>query len=184
LNTLHHPQNRRRRGSSMAEFGPALFVFLLIIAFPLINLLAFAMGYASLYFLTSQCAIDASNAPSFKEARAKMVAKAQQITGSGIGQFAKLVPQGGYQGSGTSLFITVTSLGSSTPTEYGPDTGYSGTVDDTNNIYEYTVKSTFNVGPFLNLGGVPGLGSIPIVGGPVLVNCSSHRAIEHTNSLN
>lgn len=170
-------------GSSIAEFGPALFFFLLIIAFPLINLLSFGMGYASLYYLTSQCASEASTSSSYTDARTKMQTRATQIAGSGIGQFAKLVPIGGSAGTGTDLYITVTDINANTTQEYGPNTGFAGAVDETNFIYEYSVRATFNVGPFLNLSGIPFIGAIPLIGQAVPVRCFAHRAIEHTSSL-
>lgn len=174
---------RHQSGSSIAEFGPALFFFLLIIAFPLINLLSFGMGYASLYYLTSQCASEASTSSSYTDARTKMQTRATQITSSGIGQFAKLVPIGGSAGTGTDLYITVTDINAKTTQEYGPNTGFVGAVDETNFIYEYTVRATFNVGPFLNLSGIPFIGAIPLIGQAVPVRCFAHRAIEHTSSL-
>jgi hypothetical protein len=44
-------QKRSRRGSAIAELGPALFVFLIIIFFPLMDLVGAAADYAFAYIL-------------------------------------------------------------------------------------------------------------------------------------
>lgn len=177
-------KTRAKKGSAqMAEFAPAMMIFLLIILFPLVNLLSFATGYASLAYLGQQCAVQAANSPSYQLALTEMQNMAAQVTNSGVGKFAKLTPVGGYKGCGADLYITATVIASSTATEYGPNTGLPTTPDPTNNIYEYTVKTSFNVGPFLDLHTFPFVGSIPLVGQPVLLRTVANRAIEHDNSL-
>jgi hypothetical protein len=92
------PRTSVGASAQMAEFAPALMVFILAVAFPMINLLSFGAGYAALAFLGQQCAVQASNATSYQQALVEMKTQANTIAGSGIGQFAKLAPVGGFQG--------------------------------------------------------------------------------------
>lgn len=167
----------------MAEFAPAFMIFILVIMLPFINLLSFATGYASLVFLAQNSAVQASNSSTYAQALQEMRNSANQTKASGIGQFAKLAPVGGFNGCGCDLFITETDLTTKVSTQYGPNTGITVTADPTNKIYEFQVRATYDIGPFLNLGSVPFVSSIPLIGAPVRITISSHRAAEHTDAL-
>jgi len=71
---------RGKRGMGLAEFVPALFIFLFVIALPMINLLSFGMGYANVALLGTQCAVEAANAGSYPDALTKVQAKANAVT--------------------------------------------------------------------------------------------------------
>lgn len=173
----------RRRGMGLAEFVPALFIFLFIIALPLINLLSFGMGYANVALLGTQCAVEAANAGSYPDALAKVQAKANAVTASGMGQFARLQPVGGLNGCGVDVYITETDVNTKAIQEYGPNVKMAAAYDPNNKIYEYTVRTTFNVGPFISLGLVPWIGGIPLIGVPATVKATSHRAVEHSEAI-
>ncbi len=175
--------SRRKRGMGLAEFVPALFIFLFIIALPLINLLSFGMGYANVALLGTQCAVDAANAGSYPDALTKVQAKANAVTASGMGQFARLAPVGGLNGCGVNVFITETDVNTKTIVEYGPNTPKTGAYDPNNKIYEYTIRTTFNVGPFISLGLVPWIGGVPLIGVPATVRTVAHRAVEHSEAI-
>lgn len=178
-------KTRSNIGSSahMAEFAPALMVFILVVLLPLVNLLSFTTGYASVAFLGQNCAVQASNSPTYAQALTEMRNAATQMTASGIGQFAKLAPVGGYLNSGVDLYIVETDLNSKAVQEYGPNTKLTAPADPTNKIYEFSVRTSYNVGPFLNLASIPFIGGVPLVGQPVRVTTVSHRACEHDDAL-
>ncbi|CAN5609164.1 hypothetical protein BH11CYA1_BH11CYA1_40010 [soil metagenome] len=181
--TRNRITNRSKYGSGLAEFIPALFVFLFIIALPLINLLTFAMGFANVGLLGTQCAVDAANASSYPDALAKVQSRATSITTSGMGRFAKMVPIGGYNGCGVNVFITETDINTKTVVEYGPNVKMTAAYDPSNKIYEYTIKTSFNIGPFMSLGAVPFVGGIPMIGVPTPVSTAAHRAVEHSEAI-
>ncbi|MBI5173003.1 MAG: hypothetical protein HY986_08945 [Candidatus Melainabacteria bacterium] len=185
LRRILSQERRRNIGASaqMAEFAPAFMIFILVIMLPFINLLSFATGYASLAFLAQNSAVQASNSSTYAQALQEMSNSANQTKSSGIGQFAKLAPVGGFNGCGCDLFITETDLTTKVSTQYGPNTGVTVTPDPTNKIYEFQVRATYDIGPFLNLGSVPFVSSVPLVGAPVRITISSHRAAEHTDAL-
>lgn len=174
---------RPKRGSGIAEFIPALFVFLFIIALPLINLLTFAMGYANVALLGTQCAVDAANASSYPDALTKVQTRANSIASSGMGRFAKMVPIGGFNGCGVNVFITETDINTKAVVEYGPNTKMTAAYDPSNKIYEYTIRTNFNIGPFMSLGAIPFIGGIPMIGVPTPVSTATHRAVEHSEAL-
>lgn len=170
-------------GSSLAEFGPVLLVFFLLVLFPIINLIAFATGAATVWLLTIQCAGTASQAPKYSSMLDDMEQKALAITSSGFGQFAKLKPVNGYRGTGTDLYVVVTNIQDGHAYYFGPNSGFSNWVDPSVAIFEVECRSKFEVGPFLNMSGVPFIGDIPIVGKPASLTWTCSRAIEHLESL-
>lgn len=172
-----------RGGSSLAEFGPACFVFFLVILFPLINLIAFATGAATVALLTTQCAATASQGPKYQTMLGDMEQLALRIAASGFGQFAKLKPVAGYKGTGTDLYVVVTDVQNGTPYYFGPNTGFNNLVDPSVALFEVECRSKFDVGPFLNMAGMPFIGSIPIVGKPARLTWNCSRVVEHLESL-
>ncbi len=176
-------KSRSKHGSGIAEFIPALFVFLFIIALPLINLLTFTMGYANVSLLGTQCAVDAANASSYPDALSKVQSRANSIVTSPMGRFAKMAPIGGYLGCGVNVFIVETDINTNVVKEYGPNTKMTAAYDPTNKIYEYVIRTNFNIGPFMSLGAIPWIGGIPMIGVPTPVSTAAHRAVEHSEAI-
>ncbi len=176
-------KTRAKYGSGIAEFLPALFVFLFVIALPLINLLTFCMGYANVSLLGTQCAVDAANASSFPDALSKVQTRANSIVASPMGRFAKMVPIGGYLGCGVNVFTVETDINTNVVKEYGPNTKMTAAYDPTNKIYEYVIRTNFNIGPFMSLGAIPWIGGIPMIGVPTPVSTAAHRAVEHSEAI-
>lgn len=176
---------RNRSGKALtAEFACALTVFLLIILFPLINLIGMAMAAGTQYILTVNAASRAGTATTYGDALAAMATAANEVTVSGFGRFGKLQPVNGFSGSGTDLFIQVTPIGGAgSTTNYGPNTPFAGAVDPSANVYEYQVRSLFDVGPFVNLGGFPFIGDVPGVGRPARLSFVANRLVEFDQGL-
>ncbi len=177
-------RGRRKDGkASSVEFSVALVVFFLVILFPLINLIGFAMGAGTLYFLVVQCGVAASGASTYSQALTNMEAKSKEIAATGLGKFASLAPVGGFNGSGTDLYVIETSVSGGDPTKHGPNTPLTGTIDPNSNVYEYEVRATFNVGPFMNLSALPFVGTVPGIGSPVRLSMTADRHVEFTEGL-
>ena len=189
---------QRRRGSSLAEFGPVLVVLILVIIFPLVNLLAWVAGYATVNNITQACGAEAANAASFSEALANVQKRANLLSQSGLAKFARIRPQGGYQSCGVDLYVVTTSIDADPnhkdPTRghlFGPNTGLPADFAQTEKIeqsngavmYEYSVRTNFWVGPVLDLSQLPFVGSVPMVGKDVLLGASTTRAVEHSDAL-
>ncbi len=176
---------RNQQGSALqGEFAGAIVVFFLVILFPLINLIGLATGAATLYFMTIQGAVSAGDSATYAEALNAMESTINNIKSSGLGQFANLVPVGGYSGTGANLFVIVTPTGGgSGSTHYGPNTPFVAVLDTDNNIYEYQVRTTYDVGPFLNLSCLPFVGGVPGIGAPARMNFVAHRHVEAIDGL-
>ncbi|MBK9142365.1 MAG: hypothetical protein IPM23_07715 [Candidatus Melainabacteria bacterium] len=177
-------QVRSNEGAALtAEFAPALFVFFLIILFPLINLIGMATGASVVYFVAGQTAISAGNAASYASALDQVQSTANTLTSSGFGQFARLQPVGGYNGCGVDLYTTQTSVTSSNVVTSEPNTPLAVNPDTSNNLYSYDTVATYDVGPFVNMGAMPFIGGIPGVGRPARLTFSASRNIEHPDGL-
>lgn len=180
INTKSGPcrlPKRKTGAAAIAEFGPAVFIFILVLALPASNIISFALGYAAISTLTNQCVHDAATANTFKNARERVLKRAREMP-LPLVEMAKLKPNGGLDGYGVDLYITQTDLARHQVREFGPNTGMTITPDQSKNIYEFTVKSNFNLGPFVNLG-LP----VPFLGAPVPVTVVGHKAVEQTGAL-
>lgn len=175
---------RRPKGYTAAEFAPALIIFLLVLLFPLINLIGLGMGYAVVYLTAKQCASSAGSSQTFNDALSSSETTARTIAANGFGQFAKVQPVGGFNGSGMDLYTVNTDLNTLVSNVQGPNTPYVGIVDADRNTYEYQTVVTYDVGPFLNLSSLPFVGGVPGVGSPARLSATAQSHVENLIGLN
>lgn len=167
----------------MAEFAPVLFVFFMIILFPLINLIGVGTGVATVALITSQAASMAGDSATLGDALTAMENTSTNLASSGFGKFAHLKAVGGSNNTGCDLYVVVTDISNNAAYSFGPNTSFPNPVDDTQCLYEYRVRSTFDVGPFLNLSGVPGFGGVPGLGVPARIAWSNEKNVEHPEGI-
>jgi len=180
------PQKRTSTGASLAEFGPVLAIFVLLVFIPALNFLSFAWGYATANLTCQACAADAANAPSFDQALAAVKKRARDMLDSAPGRFAGLKTASGYEKCGFDLYLAESNVQKETTGQfYGPNTGLprGAKIDNAANVYEYALRGNFDVGPFLNLSAVPLVSNLPLIGQPVKIELSSIRVAEHTDCL-
>lgn len=173
---------RPRSGATIAEFGPALFLFFFIL-FPLMNLVGYAWCVATATLIAHDCARAASESSDYPAALSAMQNRVQQDLASGFGTFAHLAPFGGYANCGADLYVTVTDVNTQASVTYGPNSPVPPPIDATKNIYEYQVKTLFDVKPCLNLAGLPFIGSTPMIGHSSRLNTVAFRAVEMPQGL-
>lgn len=176
------PFHTSQSGIAVAEFAPTLMVLILVL-FPLINLLGVATGFACETLVALESARRAASARSLPDALEGMVTEAGTVATSGFGSFAKMRPTGGYGQSGTDLYLKVTSIYSGATTTYGPNIGLPSPIDVSANIYEGSVRAVFDLGPLISMSFIPGFKDIPGLGKPARLACTWDRHIEHPDSF-
>lgn len=174
---------RVKIGHTSVEFVGALFVFFLIFFFPLLNLMGVAVSYGMICLLTHQIASRASTQATYASALNAMVDESSKLMSTGFANFLKIQRSGGYLNSSCDLYVVATKIGSGGSTTYGPDVPVTGTIDTTNNIYEYLVKSNFTVKPLIPMSGVPFIQNVPGLGQPLQVCFTADRAAEYAQGL-
>ncbi len=175
---------RRTNGSAaIAEFAPVLFIFFLVILFPLINLIGFATSSATVLMIARQSASIAGSSTTWQDALAGMQQEATKMQNSGFGKFANIQPLGGYNASGVDMYIATTSLSSGGTTYGTANSGLGAPADTQNNIYEYQIRAKFTINPWLNMSGMPFIGSVPIVGKPADCAYNANSNVEHPEGL-
>lgn len=143
--------SRKCQGSSIAEFGPALFVLLIVVFLPLIGLCSLAEGAATVYFATARSVREAGAANTFSDADTRMRATANQIIGA-FGGFAGLSPMdAGTAGGQNGMQMTVLEVPTSGDHD-AIDKGRGGpgshlVANTNNNFYELQVTSNYTVRP-------------------------------------
>lgn len=175
---------RRPTGSgAIAEFAPVLFIFFLVVLFPLINLIGFATSSATVLMITRQAASVAGSSTTWQEALNGMDQETKKLRNSGFGKFANITPLGGYNSCGADMYIATTNLSTGGTTYATKNSGLGGPADTQNNIYEYQIRTQFTINPWLNMSGMPFIGSVPIVGKPA--NCAyiANSNAEHPEGL-
>ncbi|MBC8000358.1 MAG: hypothetical protein IAF58_20545 [Leptolyngbya sp.] len=176
-------KGRSKRGS-IAEFAPVLFIFFMMVLFPLINLIGYGTAVATVFFIGTNCAQAAETATSYPDALSSMHATALKLMNSGFGKFARLSPGGGggYNNCGADLYVIDIDYSTNTRVVSAANMQPAFTYEP-NHIYEFQVVCNYQINPFLNLAGVPGIGSVPIVGKPCNTSFSSCRNAEHPEGV-
>lgn len=174
---------RRCPRGNIAEFAPALCIFFLIILFPMINLIGLGSGACVVALLNREASSNAGTATTYQEALTGMKGVADKMVSSGLGKFGKLAPVNGYLGCGTDLYIVKTTIATNATQAYGPNQPIAGTIDPDAQLFTYSTISVYNVGPFLPLGGLPFLGTVPGIGQAVRIKFTSDRSVEHIEGM-
>lgn len=182
-------RSNTNRGSSIAEFGPAMFVALIFVLIPLANILFFQIGVSGVQYLVSEAARAASSADTRQAALTAMTSKVTGVMSTGIVRVVKIAPLGGLNSCGCDLYVKKTPVGggnavtfnlsSAMPVADQPDTGSN----QNNYVYEYAVQGQYNVYPLLDMEGVPLIGTIPALGGPGRVSFSAAGVVENPRAL-
>ncbi len=173
----------RSRKGNIAEFAPALGIFLLIILFPMINLIGLGCGACVVALLSREAASAAGTSTTYQQALTEVKGVADRLVSSGLGKFGKLAPVGGYLGCGTDLFIVKTTIATNATQTFGPNSPITGTIDPDAQLFSYSCVSVYNVGPFLPLGGLPFVGTVPGIGQPVPLKFVTERSVEHLDGI-
>lgn len=180
---MSSPRLRRNTGT-LAEFSPALFVFFFMGLFPLLDLLALAWGEATINLIARQAASRAAGSTDYTQALGVATQEASNLTSSGFGKFANLHPVAGNSNSGLNLYIHQTSIDGGRVTVYGPNTPVpSGSVDESQNIYEYSAQLTCDLSPLCPLGMLPFVSEVPGLGKPARLSATVQMAAEFPDGL-
>jgi hypothetical protein len=174
---------RSRHGNALTEFGPALFVFFFFALFPMLNLVGVAVGFTTVQMIAQQTATAAAASTSYSQGLTAMQTTANTLQNTGFARFAKLVPVGGYSSCGCDLYVARTNIASQAITSFGPNKPMAAPIDSTNFIYEYQVKASYQITPFVNMSGVPFIGAVPGIGAPASVQYAGSRAVEYPDGL-
>lgn len=176
-------QKTRNKRGSIAEFGPSLMILFFVMVFPLLNLMGLAMGAAVIAMIGNQTVQAAANSSGYAQALSAMNICAVNLANSGFGKFAKLTANGGYNGSGADLYVIETKLTSNATTTHGPNVGVKTPIDPVANVYEYQVRVSYTIMPFINMSAIPLVNAIPGVGQPTVLNWHSHSNVEYPEGL-
>jgi hypothetical protein len=160
---MQNRRNLRERGSALNEIGPALFILLIFIFFPCLDLLSMAAGYASCMYLNQLQAKEAAVDPASD-------AKVQS------GKVRKTVVDNWLQ-NGVGRFVKTTSYPNTTVSYH------DGQTDPTTKITDkiVTVTTTIECLPFLT---IPFFFPIPGLSAPMSFTFSTNATMENPDLVN
>jgi len=133
---------RSASGQEIAEFGPALFIFFIIVFFPLLTFFTFLWGVGTCAVVAQVAARDAGTGSTLAQARANMTEACDLLLPAqgGIGSLSGISPPGD---SGVTLTVLEVPIQSGDPRVWNP----GDPVDTTNNFYEFEVAVTKLISP-------------------------------------
>jgi len=174
--------SRSQRGS-LSEFGISIYIFILLIAFPLVDLLAVVGGFCVMTLSAHQAATAAATQRRFADCLVSVQDNSLSFLNLGLAKFIGMQPIGGYNACGTDLFIDESNLASGQSHRYPANQPVPPPMDASANVYECTASVKSKIGPLLNLSCVPFLGQVPGLGMPATLTASASRASEYPRGL-
>jgi hypothetical protein len=136
---------RRRKGHSIAELGPALFMILIIMIFPLATLASLGIRYTFLFYAARNAVREASRCTQFSANQSayqlSAVNRANQMMNTWAAGF------NGLTGINTVTYIQVCNVGTGAMTTYFTPIPTGVPIDTTNNVYNIVCRVTGNVAP-------------------------------------
>ncbi|MBK8223487.1 MAG: hypothetical protein IPK73_20940 [Candidatus Obscuribacter sp.] len=180
---MRHKPNRNRAGST-AETPLIMLILFALFAFPLIDMIALALAYSTVWFVAFQTAMTASTQTDFNSSLSSLVKKTDEFNGKGFTKMLKMTPIAGYKASGTDLYVdAVDFMDAGKSQTFGPNKAVPPPVDLTNRFYEISAESTYEVKPFIDLQAVPLLNYIQGLGAPITFTAKVKRCAEFPQGL-
>lgn len=173
-----HAMKRYENGSAIAEFGAAFYAFCLVILIPTVNFLGLAISFSYSYFVANSTADVAAQAMTLRRARQVLTEGADKLKLDSTAKFLKVTPSE----EGFVLDLLKTNMhGESEVTTLARLN--SGNVDRNKHLIQYRITANFLAEPILNLGSIPFLNEIPVIGKPTPITWKLTRGIEHGDEI-
>jgi hypothetical protein len=179
-------KRRNRKGNAIAEFGPALWVFFVLIIIPLIDMASFLWGVGTVMLAANLGVKTCAGARTYSEAI--NLVNGTETDLATFRSFAIVTPTGGAPRGVRLQVIGYPVSGSGGATVYPPPPAPNripvdrATLD--NNMYEYQCIASYDVQPLFNFNGLPVFGNVPGLGTPVPVSFTATATVEHPEGLN
>ncbi len=178
---MYRSKLRKRRGHSIAELGPAIFMVLLIMIFPMACLASLGMRYTLMFYAVRDAAREASRSTQFITDASAYQKSAKNRALQVVNLFSNGTGANGLKLVSCNTYAHVINIGTGAITRYGPAAPIPAgiPIDPINNVYNITVQVQALIEPLFEGGwgwtgyrsgaGIPGL-TAPF---PVTITCAS-----------
>jgi hypothetical protein len=186
MNKLIHQRNiirtgRSQRASSIAEFGAASYLLLLVF-WILASLGNLGLSLGAAWFLTYQAGVSVADSITFDDALAKLCHQFKDESHTGLFALAHLKPVNGYKNSGVELQIEEQNHNTGDVSRFPANSALDSQIDLDKSTYYYRLDSYFEIGPLLPIR--PSIfGHISLLTEPEIVSMSTRQIAEHPNGL-
>ncbi len=172
-------RNRKTSGSYIADFGPALFIMVISVFFPLTNLVTLAMKTALVNNAVQQTAAAAARCKTYDVSISGSELSSKSKASSTFSSLATQV--GGFQSASVQTYIIITNIASGASTV---QTARLSAPADTNiNVYAIRVVASGTIKPFVACGASL-FGNVPGLTTPMAITSAASSYSECTQGLN
>jgi hypothetical protein len=169
-------RNQFGSAAALAELLPVVFLGALIFLFGIVNLVGVCFAEATSYLVALEACARAANAADFNGALVGMSTCSTQLLEGALGKMGRLTPDGGFEGSGTDLYILATNIYTNQTTITGPNK-LLPSIDAASNVYQCETRCTFKSAPVVAAANIPGLDTIPGLGRPFELTCAVRHVL-------
>ncbi len=170
----------RNSHGNLAEFGPALLLFLALILFPVWACIRVGATSAGVYLIVTHAADAAAKAPNYGLALSSANRVLSQMISSPIGRLACLDPK---SLKCLDLYVNERITATGETNAFGPDEPLRKPISAAVNSYEYEVRGYYTFEPLLAKTVLPGLEKVPLLSEPLTLPFRAVRAVEYPDGL-
>lgn len=174
--------NRRQNyraddGASIAEFGAAFYAFCIAIMLPTINFVSFALAYSYSYLCANGTADHVAQAISPKRAFQILGESSANVDKDSIAQLLKISAR---KDPFQLALVKTNEKGDQQAVAHSVrDINKMLTEDDSKNLIQYEITTGYSHQPLLELGSIPFINQIPVIGKETTLTFKMLRHPEH-----
>jgi hypothetical protein len=168
---------RSKTGASIAEFGAAFYAFCIVIMLPTINFLSFAIAYSYSFLCANGTADHVAQAISPKRAFQILDENSTNLNSDPLAHLFKI--KASEQPFKLALVKTNSRGDSLIIANNIKDIKKLLNTDENANLIQYEITSSFTQQPLLELGSIPIINQIPLIGKESILSFKMLRHPEH-----
>ncbi len=187
---MQRMKSRQKKGHSIAELGPALFMVLLIMVLPVACLASLGIRYTLMFYAVRQAAREAAKSSQFINNQSALQKSAKNRATEVINLFSNTTGANGLKLIACNTYVDSINIGTGTTARYGPTSPVPAAVviNPATNVYNYTVQVDAEVRPLFEAAGngagwFGGAAGVPGLTKPFPVRIISAAMVEKPEGL-
>ena len=152
---MYRKKSRQKKGHSIAELGPAIFLVLLIMVLPVACLASLGIRYTLMFYAVRQAAREAAKSSQFITNQSALQKSAKNRALEVVNLFSNGTGANGLKLIACNTYADAINIGTGATARYGPVSPVPAAVviNPQTNVYNYTVQVDAEVRPLFEAAG-------------------------------
>jgi peroxiredoxin family protein len=150
---MYRKHFRKKKGTSIAELGPALFLVLIVMVLPMACLVSLGFRYTLMFYAVRQAAREAAKSTQFQTNQSALQKSAKNRAQEVVNLFSNTAGANGLKLIACNTYADVINIGTGTVTRYSSPIPAAIPINRSTNVYNITVEVDAEIRPLFPGGG-------------------------------